>query len=155
VDIQIANRQRRRRISRRAIGRTARIALTALKRPDSELSIVLVDDARIAELNRSFLEREGATNVIAFPMREGAFTVITPRLLGDVVISVETAWRESREAGLTLQERLDALLIHGILHLCGYDHENDPAAARRMSARARRLLARVRESRRKESPCTS
>jgi rRNA maturation RNase YbeY len=116
---------------------------------------VLVDDARIAELNRSFLKREGATNVIAFPMREGPFTGIEPRLLGDVVISVETAWRESRAAGLTLEERLDALLIHGILHLCGYDHEHDPAAARRMSARARRLLARVRESRRKESPCTS
>jgi len=99
-----------------------------------------VDDLRIAELNRAYLNREGPTNVIAFPMQAGRFAHLTPHLLGDVVISVDTAWREAREAGLEPEERLAQLLVHGLLHLCGYDHEQTPAQARRMAAKSRQLL---------------
>jgi probable rRNA maturation factor len=117
--------------------------LEALGHPEGELSIMLVDDPQIAELNREFLGRKGPTNVIAFPMREGRFTELNPALLGDVVISVDTAGREAAAAGLGLEERLTQLLVHGLLHLCGYDHERNAAEARRMAAASRRLLQRI------------
>ena len=117
--------------------------LKALGHPEGELSIVLVDDPQIAELNREFLSRKGPTNVIAFPMQEGRFGNLNPSLLGDVVISVDAACREAGAAGLGLEERLTQLLVHGLLHLCGYDHERDAVEARRMAARSRRLLKRI------------
>ena len=102
-----------------------------------------MDDPQIGAMNRRFLGRRGPTNVIAFPMREGRFSDLTPTLLGDVVISVDTAHREARAGGLRLEQRLTQLLVHGILHLCGYDHEHDAAEARRMAAKSRALLAKV------------
>jgi probable rRNA maturation factor len=104
---------------------------------------MLVDDPRIAAMNRVYLNREGPTNVIAFPMQEGRFAHLSPHLLGDVVISVDTAWREAQKAGLDLEERLIQLVVHGLLHLCGYDHERDAAGARRMAAKSRRLLEKI------------
>jgi probable rRNA maturation factor len=111
-----------------------------------------VDDLQIAELNRRFLQREGPTNVIAFPMQDGPFAHLSPHLLGDVVISVDTAGREAEKAGLSLEDRLRQLLVHGLLHLCGYDHEQDPAAARRMAAQSRRLMTLLAECAPKQSP---
>jgi rRNA maturation RNase YbeY len=146
MDIQIANRQKRHTISLKKIRQAARILLDALKRPDAELSILLVDDRDIAGINLAFLNRHGPTNVIAFPMREGAYGDLTPNLLGDVVICVDTALRESRLAGRTLDERVIELLVHGVLHLCGYDHENGGRSARRMADKSRRLVKKVEES---------
>ena len=111
--------------------------------PDGELSLVIVDDLRISELNRQYLGRSGPTNVITFPMREGDFADLTPGLLGDVVISVETARREAAAAGIRWETRMTALLIHGILHLFGYDHENDTAAAEKMQTESDRLMALI------------
>ncbi len=109
--------------------------------PEAELSILIVDDQQIAQFNRDYLNRKGPTNVIAFPMRAGRFSEITPDLLGDVVISAETAHREGQSAGLSMQDRFDQLLIHGILHLCGYDHENTKTEARRMEKKTEELLS--------------
>jgi probable rRNA maturation factor len=117
--------------------------VTALGRTEAELSVMLVDDRRIARLNREFLQREGPTNVIAFPMQEGRFAELTPNLLGDVVISVDTAAREAERAGIAFERRLIELLVHGVLHLCGYDHEHDPAQARRMAAKSRALMRKI------------
>ena len=102
---------------------------------------MIVDDAEIAELNQRYLQRSGPTNVLAFPMQEGEFAAISPHLLGDVVISADTAAREGREAGIPMVDRLMALLIHGVLHLLGYDHEADPEQAREMDVKSRELLA--------------
>jgi probable rRNA maturation factor len=115
-----------------------------LDSPEAELSILIVDDAEIAILNQDYLNRQGPTNVIAFPMRAGEFSEISPQLLGDVVISVETAERESIASGLDFQERLDQLLVHGILHLFGYDHVNTAGDARRMDAKSAELLETIR-----------
>jgi probable rRNA maturation factor len=117
--------------------------LNALGHPEGELSIVLVDDPQIAAMNQAFLKRKGPTNVIAFPMQEGPFADLNPQLLGDVVISVDAAGREAGSAGIGLEERLTQLLVHGLLHLCGYDHECNAAEARRMAAQSRRLLKRI------------
>jgi probable rRNA maturation factor len=104
------------------------------------LSILLVDDDQIASLNREYLHREGPTNVIAFPMKEGEFSHISPDLLGDVVISVETAWREAETAGIPPDRRLSELLVHGVLHLFGYDHEAEDADAEGMWKKSRELM---------------
>jgi probable rRNA maturation factor len=111
--------------------------------PDAELSVLLVDDPQIAVLNKEYLNRPRATNVIAFPMQEGPFAELTPDLLGDVVISVETSDREAEEGGIDPEARFLELLIHGILHLLGYDHENDEAEAARMEEKTRELMTIV------------
>lgn len=108
--------------------------------PDAELSILIVDDQQIAQLNHQYLNREGPTNVIAFSMRQGPFLDIAPNLLGDVVISADTAQREAQRAGIRMQDRFDQLLIHGTLHLLGYDHEHSAAEARKMEEKTNELL---------------
>jgi len=118
----------------------AQSLLDALEHPDSELSILIVDDPQIAGYNRSYLKREGPTNVIAFPMREGQFGDVNPQLLGDVVISVDTTRREAEEMGVSFIHRFKALLIHGVLHLLGYDHEASDEAALRMEAKSLELM---------------
>ncbi|MDJ0986209.1 MAG: rRNA maturation RNase YbeY [Desulfobacterales bacterium] len=118
--------------------------LNALGYPDAELSILIVDDQQIARLNQQYLNREGPTNVIAFAMQEGPFAEISPHLLGDVVISVETAHRQAQNAGLEMLDYLDQLLIHGILHLLGYDHENDKSEAHKMEQKAREVFEFIR-----------
>ncbi|MBU4055958.1 MAG: rRNA maturation RNase YbeY [Proteobacteria bacterium] len=125
------------------IKQKALVALNALDCPDGELSIVLTDDPQIQELNREYLHRDRATNVMAFPMLEGEFQDITPSLLGDVVISVETANKEAQMADMSFMERFDQLLIHGILHLFGYDHEHDEQKAAEMEDKAAELLTLI------------
>ncbi len=118
----------------------ARVILSALDCPDGELSIVIVDDAQIQQLNRDYLDRDRPTNVIAFPMREGPFSGVSPHVLGDVVISVDTAHAEATSGDMDFIHRLDQLLIHGILHLFGYDHENGGEEAFLMEEKSAVLL---------------
>ncbi|MEJ2220012.1 MAG: rRNA maturation RNase YbeY [Desulfobacterales bacterium] len=120
--------------------------LNALGYPDAELSILIVDDQQIAQLNHQYLNREGPTNVIAFPMNQGPFSDIVPSLLGDVVISADTTHREAQSAGIGLQDRFDQLLIHGTLHLLGYDHEGTVDEARKMEEKANELLQLLQNS---------
>ncbi|RQW77931.1 MAG: rRNA maturation RNase YbeY, partial [Geobacter sp.] len=97
--------------------------LSVLGYPDSELSVSIVGDLSIRRLNRDYLGRDKPTNVISFPMHEGEFSGLNPVLLGDVVISADTAAREAHEAEVEFHARLSFLLLHGILHLTGFDHE--------------------------------
>ncbi len=107
---------------------------------DCEISILLVDDNTISEMNKRYLNRLGTTNVLAFPMRKGLFSEVNPRLLGDVVISVETAAREAKEAKIDVESRLTYLLIHGILHLLGFDHEKSEIDGKIMEKKTKELL---------------
>jgi len=118
----------------------AQTILNALACPDGELSVLIVDDSQIAALNQKYLNRSGPTNVIAFPMREGEFAEVSPTLLGDVVISAETARREGEAAGVGGEARFSELLVHGILHLLGYDHEKTGREALRMEKKSRELF---------------
>lgn len=122
------------------VQRNAQAILNALGCPDGELSILLVDDPTIARLNEQYLQHTGPTNVISFPMREGPHGDLHPELLGDVVISMDTCARESRQADMPMAQRFLALLIHGILHLMGYDHVHSEAEADIMEAKALELM---------------
>jgi probable rRNA maturation factor len=125
---------------------------------EGELSLTLVNDRAMARLNRETFGRRGPTNVIAFPLdagstpqepdkvqtsrntaRRASAPTGPPPLLGEVVISLETTRRQARESGWPWRELLDFFLIHGILHLLGYEHDQ-PAAAARMEARAWELM---------------
>lgn len=110
--------------------------------PEGELSVVIVDDGEIQILNRDYLQRDRPTNVISFPMQEGEDAGIQPAMLGDVVISADTAERDAREAGVSFESELYFLLLHGILHLCGFDHERGTEAeALRMEEKEREIFA--------------
>lgn len=112
---------------------------------DKELSLLFTDDFHIAELNEKYLGRKGPTNVIAFPMSGGPQPDWESGMLGDVVISVDTALEESKRVDESLEETIWRLLIHGILHLLDYDHERSPAESVRMEKEQARLLSLIRE----------
>jgi probable rRNA maturation factor len=104
--------------------------------------VLIVDDAEIHRLNRDYLGKDRPTNVISFAMQEGEGAGVQPDLLGDVVISADTAARDAAEAGLPFEHELAFLLLHGILHLLGFDHERGTEEqALRMEARERELFA--------------
>jgi len=102
---------------------------------EAEVSVVIVDDGAITALNRRYFRRRGPTNVISFPLREGKAEGPTPFLLGDVVISADTAERHARAAGIRTGEEILFLLVHGILHLAGFDHEGPATQRREMEAK--------------------
>ena len=140
MEILTDNKQSSYKISQTKIKQTVQVILSALDFPDAEISILIVDDPQIEELNRKYLNRVGPTNVIAFAMREGEFAHLTPHLLGDVVISMETAAKEARNLDISVERRFNELLIHGILHLIGYDHEKSKQDSQRMEKKSQELL---------------
>ncbi len=108
---------------------------------DRELSVTIVGDRAMRRLNREYRRKDAPTNVLSFPLAGDGFPDGAPRLLGDVVISVDTALREAEEEGVSLACRMGFLLLHGILHVAGYDHERSgEAAARRMERKQRQLV---------------
>ncbi len=108
---------------------------------ESELSVLIVDDMEMARLNQQYRRIDHTTDVLSFPMLEGQFGEIAPEMLGDVVISAQTAGAISEETGAALVSVMDLLLIHGILHLLGKDHEAGPAEAEGMRHKTEELLA--------------
>jgi probable rRNA maturation factor len=107
---------------------------------DAELSLLLVNDVQIQALNQRYLRLDKPTNVLAFPMREGEFSTLHPHLLGDLVISVETARRQMKQFGLDEMKMVTLLMIHGILHLIGYEHEETKKGALEMAAKQKELF---------------
>jgi probable rRNA maturation factor len=142
MTIWINNRQRKTVLNQEKVKKKAAKILSALGLSDRELSLTLINDRAMAHLNRETFGRRGPTNVIAFPLDDSPSPGGPPALLGEVVISLETTRRQAQEFGWPWQELLDFFLIHGILHLLGYDHEA-PAAAARMDARAWELMGRL------------
>ncbi|MES2641823.1 MAG: rRNA maturation RNase YbeY [Myxococcota bacterium] len=124
----------------RPVSTDARALLKHLGKPKAELSILLCDDAFIRDLNAQWRQKDEPTDVLSFAMGEGEGADVNPDLLGDIVISVETAARQGAALGLTLDQEIRVLLVHGLLHLLGYDHI-DPADAPEMRAREAELLA--------------
>ena len=124
MEVIVQDRQSSKRVDPQEVKEWAERILQHLGLKGRELSVLLVDDSEIRELNRKYLGRDRPTNVLAFPM-EGP----QPFPLGDVVISTETAEREACERGVSLEEEMALLLAHGVLHLIGYDHEGDKEEA--------------------------
>ncbi len=108
------------------------------------MSIVILDNSGIQEVNREYLHRDRPTNVISFAMQEGEGAGLLPLVLGDVVISAERAAADAAEAEIPFEHELWFLLVHGVLHLLGYDHERGSAEeAELMEAREAEIFAQL------------
>lgn len=127
-------------VSTATVKRRADKMLASLGLGGAEVSIALVDDATIHELNRDYRDKDKPTDVLAFAMEEGepAPAAGGPRLLGDVIVSVDTAAKQARKRRRPLLDEITMLLAHGLLHLLGYDHQTDEEE-REMLAKTREL----------------
>jgi probable rRNA maturation factor len=117
--------------------------LASLGISGSELSVLLLDNKGIRAVNKKYLKRNRPTNVISFSLTEGEFGNINPHVLGDVVISVEKAQERAFTRGVSLEEELTFLLIHGILHLAGYDHEKKGREREKMRKKEKEVYGLV------------
>lgn len=135
IQVAVSNRQRSVRLSTARAKRNARRVLLEMGFVKAELSLAFVDDGEMRLLNSTYRGVKTSTDVLAFAMGEGRFSRVNPHVLGDVVISTETAAFQAKENGRNLFEEVDVLLVHGILHLIGYDHERSSSEARIMRAK--------------------
>ncbi len=135
MPILIQNRQRKHRIDRPLILQWAEQLLSLQKCPDGVVGLNFMNDRQIQTYNRDYRHKDQPTNVLAFAMQEGEGAEMNPHLLGDVMISLPTAAHEAATLGRSVARHLLILLIHGMLHLMGYDHERSPNEARRMKRR--------------------
>lgn len=131
--VEVVNRQRRLKLNTEAWSNFAALALDAIGKSESSATIAFVSDKRIRELNRQFRGVDKATDVLSFPAEE-KFN------LGDIAVSVDTAAVQAKENGLTFDGEIAQLILHGLLHLCGYDHETDTGEMNRLELRLRRKL---------------
>jgi probable rRNA maturation factor len=139
IRVSVANRQGSVRLDAARMKRQARRILLEMGVLKGELSLAFVDDAEMRLLNATYRRINAPTDVLAFAMTEGRFSEVNPYLLGDVVISAETATSLAQREGRPVDDELNSLLVHGVLHLLGYDHERSPADARVMRAKERAL----------------
>ena len=153
----IVNLQRKVQLDTRGISPFVEsLSVTVHQASGREFSVAFVSDRRMKELNRFFRGKDSTTDVLSFPHEadefdSGAFagdadqpTVpegVMPTFLGDIVISVEQAARQAEENGLTLENEIKQLILHGLLHLCGYDHETDDGEMDRRELELRKKLA--------------
>lgn len=133
MPVLIREAQRLVRIDKHKLRRSLTKALAMMDCQQRELSLLLADDAAIRELNRRYRGRDRPTNVLAFPFPEGPKAPDQPSLLGDVVISVETARRECAAWGHEVEPHVLFLALHGLLHLLGHEDEASAEQAREMS----------------------
>jgi len=104
------------------------------------VTVAFVSDRAMRELNRLWRHKQGTTDVLSFPVEQDEFEKAEGSSLGDVVISVEQAARQAKENGLTLDQEIAQLILHGLIHLCGYDHATDKGEMNRLELRLRRRL---------------
>lgn len=133
LGVVLVNRQRRRRIPQQRLERTLQAAARSL-RVGGELALVFTGDTAMRSLNRRYRRKDKSTDVLSFPGPGGE------QGLGDVLISVPAAERNARRFGRGLEQELQVLALHGLLHVLGYDHETDDGTMDRLESRLRRRL---------------
>ena len=124
MSISIQNRQKLLTVDVGRVRRSLKRLLKELGFKDREVSLLLVADDQIREITTNYLQKDRPTNVISFAMTEGAFGDVHPEILGDIILSVETAARDAMAGDIDFMDEVEFLLIHGLLHLLGYNHEN-------------------------------
>ena len=141
--IEVVNRQRLCLIDRGRIARLVQATLDAIDRAGAGLTIAFVRDRAIRDLNRAYRGKDRATDVLSFPAgsdQAGQASGELADYLGDVVIATDTALSQAEEAGHAFEREVSELVIHGTLHLCGYDHETDAGEMNRLELKLRRRL---------------
>ena len=139
--IEVVNRQRKRELDGERWERFAARALKVVPAAKGVgVTIAFVSDRAMRELNRRWRGKRGTTDVLSFPAGQDEFERAAGASLGDVVISLERAVRQAAEHGLTFEREVEQLILHGMLHLCGYDHERDDGEMNALELRLRRRL---------------
>jgi probable rRNA maturation factor len=145
----ILNRQRAVRLVRRPLELFMQHVKSELGLEESGLTVCLVSDTEIARMNETFRKKNGPTDVLSFPMvarrravrlGRNSRTVKAGEYLGDIAISPATAQRYAKKNGRKLSSELQVLILHGVLHLLGYDHETDRGEMERMERKLRKRL---------------
>jgi probable rRNA maturation factor len=137
--IEVVNRQRRRKIDTAAWQAQAEKALTLIG-SSGDATIAFISDRRMRGLNRTFRHLDKTTDVLSFPATRDEFADSAANNLGDLAISVERAEQQAEENKLEFDQEIAQLILHGLLHLCGYDHETDNGEMNRLELRLRRRL---------------
>ena len=140
--IEVINRQRLRVINKDRAARLSRAVLDQIGRPEAILTILFIRDRAMRHLNNDYRGIDRATDVLSFAYHEDAGPWVGDETyhIGDLVISVETAERYAREQGLSFEREIEYLVIHGALHLAGYDHETDNGEMNRLERKLRKAL---------------
>lgn len=143
MPLRVQNRQRAVTIHTAAVKRHVWQMMAYLGCTERELSVVFGSDRLLQDLNRAYRHKDRTTNVLAFPQHPTYEGEPVTAMLGDVVVSLPTAAREAGALQQTLEERVVYLILHGLLHLLGYDHERSAAQRRHMEALERQALAQL------------
>ena len=138
--IDIINRQRACKINANQWREFGKRALRAVDSARQDATIVFVSDAAIRRLNREFRGKDYTTDVLSFPTKAEEFEHENQSSLGEVVISVQRAALQAKQNGLRFSKEIEQLILHGLLHLCGYDHETDNGEMNRLELRLRKKL---------------
>ena len=132
--VEVVNRQRTCKVPSRNWSDLGNNILKQIGRDASSVTIAFVSDQKIRELNRTFRSIDKSTDVLSFPSGE------TGSNLGDIAVSIQTAVVQASQNGLSLEREISQLILHGLLHLCGYDHETDNGEMNRLELQIRRRL---------------
>lgn len=138
--IEIVNRQRKLPLDEERWRVFTAKALKAAPANGAGVTVAFVSDRAMRELNRRWRGKRGTTDVLSFPAGQDEFEKAAGLNLGDVVVSLEQAARQAAEHGLAFENEVEQLILHGVLHLCGYDHETDKGEMNRLELRLRRRL---------------
>ena len=138
--IDVLNRQRRHKVNAEGWRKFADEALKVIGADNRDATIVFVSDAGIRKLNRQFRGKDFATDVLSFPARPEPFETDAKANLGEIAVSLDRAQVQAEDNGLTLVNEVEQLILHGLLHLCGYDHETDNGEMNRLELKLRRKL---------------
>ena len=138
--IEVVSRQRKLPMDCERWERFAERVLKVVPANGAGVTIAFVSDRAMRELNRRWRGKRGTTDVLSFPAGQDEFERAAGETLGDVVISVERAGRQAAEQGLSFEREVEQLILHGMLHLCGYDHERDDGEMNALELRLRRRL---------------
>lgn len=138
--IEVVNRQRKLPLDSERWQTFVEKAWRVIPTSAEGVTIAFVSDRVMRELNRLWRHKQGTTDVLSFPVEQNEFEKAEGPSLGDVVISVEQAARQAKENGLTLEQEIAQLVLHGLIHLCGYDHSTDEGEMNRLELRLRRRL---------------
>ena len=138
--IEVVNRQRKLKVDCERWQAFAMKVIKVLPVEAAGVTVAFVSDRAMSELNRRWRHKSGTTDVLSFPADQAEFERAEGMRLGDVVISVEQAARQAKENGLSLDREIAQLILHGLIHLCGYDHSTDNGEMDRLEIRLRRKL---------------
>jgi len=136
--IEVVNRQRKMAVDIERWQAFSERALKSLRKSESDATIAFVSDRQMKDLNKRFRNINRSTDVLSFPAQEAGAATSTN--LGDIAVSLERATTQAKENSLTLEIEIAQLILHGLLHLCGYDHETDQGEMNRLELQLRRKL---------------